>query len=118
MRKPSAWLPEGCPRRGRTIDRLALWRAGRRIAVEHVPVLGDEGLHVRRHVFLGEDGRDRTLGLARPAIDALVGVDVEHVLALVDAVHGTDIHAGPVLDADAGFGDYVGHAFGPLARRA
>jgi hypothetical protein len=36
-------------------------------------------------------------------------MDVELILALVDAVHWTDIHAGAVLDSDTGFRDDVGH---------
>jgi hypothetical protein len=36
-------------------------------------------------------------------------MDVVHVLALVDAVHGADLNAGLVLDADAGLGDDERH---------
>src|SRR2546421_440960 len=55
------------------------------------------------------DRGDRTLGLAGTAIDALVGVDVELILALVDTVHRTDIHAGAILQIDARLGDNVRH---------
>src|SRR5215213_2433381 len=50
---------------------------------------------------IGEDRIDWALGLADAAIDALVGMDDEHVLAFVEAVHGTDLHAvhGLALDA-------------------
>src|SRR5215204_3788282 len=85
------------------------WASGRRRAGEHVAVLLDERLLLRRHVLLREDRRDRALRLARAAVDALVGVDVELVRPLVDAVDGADVDAGLVLDADAGFGDDVGH---------
>src|SRR2546427_4715220 len=39
---------------------LALWLAGRARALEHVPVLGDVGLPLRRRVFFRENrGEDR-----------------------------------------------------------
>src|SRR5262245_41332447 len=49
------------------------------LPVEFEPLL-EAGLAV------GLDGVDRALGFADPAVDALVGVDDEHVLALVEAV--------------------------------
>src|SRR5207247_2456669 len=61
---------------------LSLRLAGRRGALKHVPVLRDVGLPLRRRVFLGKDRGDRALGLARAAVDALVGVDVELVLGV------------------------------------
>src|SRR5947208_2085353 len=60
-------------------------------------------------IFLGEDRRHGAFGLARAAVDALIRVDVQHVLALINAIHGTHVHAGPVLHVDAGFRDDVGH---------
>jgi hypothetical protein len=36
-------------------------------------------------------------------------MDVEHALALVDAVDGTLVDAGPVLEVDTRLGDDVGH---------
>src|SRR5690606_16124708 len=42
----------------------------------------------RLAVRVGHDRLGRALGLAHPAVDALVGVDHQHVLALVEAVHG------------------------------
>src|SRR6478735_8951568 len=65
------------------------------------PLLGDVVLVVDR-----PDGADR---LARTAVDALVGVDVERALALVDAVDRTLLDAGAVLEVDARLGDDVGH---------
>jgi len=46
---------------------------------------------------------------AGAAVDALVGVDVEHPLALVDAVDRTFVDTSPVLEIDTGLGDDVGH---------
>src|SRR5678809_1173932 len=48
--------------------------------------------------------------LARAAVDALIRVDVEHRLALVDAVHGADLDAGLVLHVDAGLSDDIRHS--------
>jgi hypothetical protein len=48
-------------------------------------------------------------GLADAAVDALVRVDDQHVLADVEAVHRTDLDAVHVLALDAVLGDDVGH---------
>src|SRR5437764_697509 len=58
---------------------------------------------------VGLDRIDGTFGLAHPAIDTLVGIDDEHVLAFIEAVHRTDLDAIHVLAADASIGDDVGH---------
>src|SRR5271157_5325141 len=49
------------------------------LPVEHEPLL-------EAGVGVGLDRVDRALGLAHAAVDALVGVDDEHVLALVEAI--------------------------------
>src|SRR5437867_12365707 len=83
--------------------------------VHHIDALAvrvvdlDEGTPLVRQRVLREDRLDRTLRLACPAIDALLRVDHEDAVGLVDAVHGTDIHAGQVLDVDTGLGDDVRH---------
>src|SRR5262245_15862223 len=43
-------------------------------------------------------------------------MDVEHRLALVDAVHGAELHAGLVFDIDAGFRDHVRHSYLPMTQ--
>jgi len=58
------------------------------------PLLGDVVLVVDRL-----DGADR---LACTAVDALVGVDVEAALTLVDAVDRTLLDTGLVLEVDTG----------------
>src|SRR5215208_651176 len=88
---------------------LPLRPSRRRVAVEYFFILLYEGYHVGRHVLFGKNRRHRALGLAGAAVDALVGMDVELVLALVDAVHGTDIHARAVLDPDACLDDHIRH---------
>ena len=74
-------------------------------------------LPLLRGVVLVEDRLDRADRLAGTAVDALVGVDVEHPLALVDAVDRALVDAGPVLQVDARLGDDVGHRVPPGAAR-
>jgi len=63
-------------------------------------------LEVRLSVRL--DSVDRALGHAHPAVDTLVGMDNEHVLALVEAVDGAHRNAIGGLALDAPFIDDVG----------
>jgi hypothetical protein len=51
--------------------------------------------------------------LANTAINALIGVDDQHVFTLVETVHGTDFNAVHVFALDAVFSDNVGHS-GPV----
>jgi len=53
-----------------------------------------------RHVVFVEDRLNRAYRLAGAAVDALVGVDVEHPAAFVDAVDWAFVDAGLVLDVD------------------
>ena len=52
---------------------------------------------------------DRADRFARAAVHALVRVDVEHALALVDAVDGAFFDACSVKHINAGLRDDVGH---------
>ena len=56
------------------------------------------------------DRFDRTFRLAHSAVDTLVGVDDEHILAFIEAVDGTDLDAICVFALDALFIDDVGHS--------
>ncbi|GAA6743489.1 hypothetical protein Thermus77412_19370 [Thermus antranikianii] len=38
-------------------------------------------------------------------------MDVKLLPGIVDALHGADLLAGPVLYADAGLADHVGHSY-------
>src|SRR5262249_49109093 len=80
------------------------------ILVERLFVLGDVRLHVPRHILFRIDRVHRALRFTGAAVDALVRMDIELILGLVDAVHRTDIHTGAILDADTGFSDHVGHS--------
>src|SRR4029077_7245145 len=62
-----------------------------------------------RYVVFVVDRLDRADRFARAAVHALVGVDVEHALALVDAVDGAFFDARSVKHINAGLRDDVGH---------
>src|SRR4051812_21739984 len=76
----------------------------RELAVER-----DEFLLRVGHVVLGEDRLDRALRHAQRAVDALVGVDHQHVRPLAEAVDRADVDAVRVFALDAAFGDDVSH---------
>src|SRR6266700_8292457 len=100
-------------------------RIGRKMLLE-LPGNALPGLGIGRRFFLGRDvgpnlreirveGQillkpglgvrldrlDRTFRLANAAVDALVGMNDEHVGALVEAVHGANLHAIHLLAFDA-----------------
>src|SRR5687768_1785477 len=80
-----------------------------RIVLEELLVELDEALPLIGRLVFREDRLDRAHGLARAAVDALVGVDEELVLAFVDAIDRAYLDAGLVLDADARLGDHIRH---------
>jgi hypothetical protein len=71
------------------------------VGIQLEPAL-EAGLGVR------EDRLSWAFGLAHTAVDALIGVNDEHVLALVEAVDRADFHAIHVLALDAVVGDDEG----------
>src|SRR5207237_10274169 len=103
--RPSTWvrqslgnwrsLPVGPSRRGGTL--------------EHFAVDLDVFLEVRRYILFRKDRGHRALGLAGPTIDALVGMYVELIGTLIDAVDRTHVDACAVLRVLAGFIYDVGH---------
>src|SRR5271168_5254775 len=60
-------------------------------------------------IIAGENRIDWTDGEAQAAVDALVGLDIHHPPALVDALDRTRLLAGAVFDVDAGRGDHISH---------
>jgi hypothetical protein len=58
---------------------------------------------------VGINGVHRALRFAQTAIDAFIGMDIELVFALVDAVDGADRHTGLIFDTDARLADDIGH---------
>src|SRR5215208_2815516 len=116
-------VPRGCPGalflcllgfERRVLD-VVLGRVLVHELVDHVGTLVvgvvdlDERLPFLGQCVLGKDRLDRTLRLAGAAIDALLRVDDQDALELVDAVDRADIHAGEVLDVDARLRDDVRH---------
>src|SRR5258708_2792828 len=83
--------------------------AGGAELVEELGVLNGELRPLVGHVVFVEDRLDRADRLAGAAVDALVGVDVEHPLAFVDAVDRAFLDAALVLDVDARLGDHIRH---------
>jgi hypothetical protein len=59
------------------------------------------------------DRADWTFRLAHAAIDALIGIDDQHVFAFVEAVDRTNFHAIGVLAFDAVFRNDEGHRSRP-----
>jgi hypothetical protein len=55
------------------------------------------------------DGVHRAFWLAHPAIDALVRMNDEHILALVETVHGANLDTVCVLATNAALVDDVSH---------
>jgi hypothetical protein len=62
-----------------------------------------------REVIFVIDCFNRAYGLTGTTVHALIGMNVEHPVTFVDAVHRTFINAGTVLHIDTGKGDDVGH---------
>src|SRR6185295_19246123 len=82
---------------------LVLVRIGRRraLARDVGPLDGEIGVHLEPLLGLaigvGDDRLRRALGLADTAVDAFVGMDHQHVVALVETVDGADLDAVHVL---------------------
>src|SRR5882724_10275744 len=72
-------------RRGRFFDRN-IWPDSCVFRIQQQPFL-------KPRLGVGLDRVDRAFRLADPAINAFVRVDDEHVLALVEAVHGAHVDA-------------------------
>jgi hypothetical protein len=88
-------------------------RAGRPKAglLEELPVLRNIDTLVRGNIELVEYRVYRANRNAVGAVDAGRGVDVILIDRVygVDAIDRADLHAGGVLNSDAGFSYYVGH---------
>ena len=74
-----------------------------------------EPMGVRRDIAVRKDRFCRALRHANAAVDTLVGMNDEHILADIEAVDGADLDAIHVLAFDAVVGDDVRHqpAFPP-----
>ena len=63
--------------------------------------------HVR--LSIGLNRIHRTFRFADAAVDAFVGMDHQHVLALIETIHRADFHAFHRFALDADFIDDIGH---------
>lgn len=83
--------------------------------IEGLVILGDPHGPLLRNLFQGEDGLNGTGIDAKPAIDALLGMNKERLpfILVVDAINWADIHAGGVLRSDTRLRDDVGHRLNP-----
>src|ERR1700730_15411346 len=86
--------------RWRFFDRN-IWPDSRVLRIQRQPFL-------KSRLGVGLDRVDRTFRFAHPAIDAFVRVDDEHVLALVEAIHGTHVDAVHGFAANTALVDDVG----------
>lgn len=87
--------------------------------IEIVGIDLSEVLPLFRNLGFRKDRFWRARGNASAAIDAIIGIDVEHIILIgaVDAVHRTYVDAAFVLNVNARFGDNIGHCFGsPLTK--
>src|SRR3954471_16625139 len=108
---PSGRFPAGDRRvivRSRT-DLNGPARGAEARLVEPLGVDRLEGFPFRGDLVFGEDGVDGGDGFACGTVDALVGLDVEHPAALVDAVDRAIIDACAVFNVDTWFSDDGGH---------
>ena len=116
---PTAREPSGCRRRSaRSCGPRRVRPAARRdrasTSVKKRRLSSMKSVCSSAHATVLGDGLHRADRLAGAAVDALLGVDVELAVTLVDAVDRALLDARLVHDVDAGRGDDVGHG-GPPA---
>jgi hypothetical protein len=64
---------------------------------------------LRRGIGVGDNGAGGALRLTHAAVNALIGMDNQHIFALKKAIDGTNADAIHVFATDAGFGNDIGH---------
>ena len=52
---------------------------------------------------------NRAYRLTCATVDALIGLDIQHAVAFIDAINRAFFNAGPVLEVYTGKGDHVSH---------
>lgn len=79
------------------------------VVVVHWNVFGP----FHRHCIFGKYSCYRADRLAGCAVDALVRVNVEHIISIggIDTIYRTNIDAGAIFDPNTRFCDYVGHIY-------
>jgi hypothetical protein len=81
-------------------------QAAQRLIRVHLRKVGPLG----RNVCFGEHCLNRALGNAGIAIDAGLGIDVQHVVIEMKSLNGTDERAVSVATVNARFGNDVSHS--------
>src|SRR5262249_59600218 len=97
---------------GDAFPRLGIGRSrlfGRDIGPDFREVRVEGKKFLEAWLGVGLDGLHRTFRLANPAIDALVRMNDEHVLAFIEAVDRANLDAVHVFAFYALFDDDVGH---------
>jgi hypothetical protein len=101
---------ERCNDRVILIDQANLARPARRTdSLEELDVGGGVSTPLLWNVVFVINRLDRTDRLAGATIDALIRLDIEHSLTLIDAVNWAFFNARLVLEIDARLGDDVRH---------
>lgn len=77
--------------------------------IEELNVCGVVLGPLRWNIIFVVDGLNRADRFTRATVNAFIGVNVEHPIALVDAVHRTFIDARPVFHINTGQSDYIRH---------
>jgi len=77
----------------------------------HFRVECNECLPLLGNIVLVEDCINRAFMGARLAVDAVIGIDIQHLLTFVKAVAGADNNAISMLAAKAGSGHDKGHKY-------
>src|SRR5262249_45444691 len=80
-----------------------------RMILEELLVELDEILPLIPRLVFRENRLHRADGLAGATVDALIPMDVEHRVALVNGVDGANLDAGFVLHVDTGLSNDIRH---------
>src|SRR5207302_9114200 len=75
----------------------------------HLGIQLNECLLIFRHVVLMKDRFHRALRHAGLAVDALIRMDIEHLLAFIKTLDRANHNAIGVFAAEAGLDNYMGH---------
>src|SRR5579875_744440 len=111
---------KACELVGNILPVIGICRRGS-FAGEIWPLIGVSTVQLKprggSRVAIGHNRLSRAFWLADPAVDTLVGMDDQHVVARVKAVHRTNFDAVHIFALDARFGYHIGHCNAPFVTR-